>query len=124
MLSCPADLQVAKAVLAVQANASFSEEQISDLLYLRQLCIIRRGQLANERKAQVLGFPAECFTDTKMPFPTDNMIQLHQIANLLRDNGSEDFRVWGATLCACMRGVRLQAVYLCILFKLSNFSTK
>ena len=93
--------------------ANFSEEQIADLMLMRRMCIIRRGQLANQMKAQVSLLPIECFTDMHMPHPTDSIIKMHSMARFIRDNGSEDFRIWGATLCACMRGVSYSAHCLC-----------
>ena len=85
--------------------AQFSEEQIKDLMLLRRMCIIKRGQLANKRKAKLDKLPLECFSDVRMPHPTDSVIEMHRVAAFIRENGSEDFRVWSATLCACLRGV-------------------
>lgn len=83
-----------------------SQEQVNDLLLLRRMCVMKRGQLANARKATALGFPAECFSDMHMPLPTDNVVRLHSIASWMRANGSEDFKAWSATLCGVLRGVR------------------
>ncbi len=89
----------------LQAMADLSEQQIADLLHLRRMCITRRGQLANCRKAKLSQMPAECFSDIRMPHPLENVVKLHSIGAFVRENGSEDFRVWSATLCACLRGV-------------------
>lgn len=89
----------------LQAMADLSEQQIADLLHLRRMCISRRGQLANCRKAKLSQIPAECFSDIRMPHPAENVVKLHSLGAFVRDNGSEDFRVWSATLCACLRGV-------------------
>lgn len=87
------------------AMANLSQQQTADLLHLRRMCVSRRGQLANCRKAKLGQIPAECFSDIRMPHPAQNVIELHTLGAFVRKNGSEDFRVWSATLCACLRGV-------------------
>ena len=89
----------------LQAMADLSEQQTADLLHLRRMCVSRRGQLANCRKAKLSQIPAECFSDIRMPHPAQNVIELHTLGAFVRKNGSEDFRVQSATLCACLRGV-------------------
>ncbi|KAL0038464.1 hypothetical protein WJX77_007311 [Trebouxia sp. C0004] len=85
--------------------ADLSEQQIADLLHLRRMCITRRAQLVNCRKAKLSQIPAECFSDIRMPHPAENVVKLQSIGAFVRANGSEDFRVWSATMCACLRGV-------------------
>ncbi|KAL0021049.1 hypothetical protein WJX79_001918 [Trebouxia sp. C0005] len=87
------------------AMADLSEQQIADLLYLRRMCITRRAQLANCRRAKLNQIPAECFSDIRMPHPVENVVKLQNLGAFVRKNGSEDFRVWSATMCACLRGV-------------------
>ncbi|KAL0052652.1 hypothetical protein WJX82_005331 [Trebouxia sp. C0006] len=87
------------------AMADLSEQQTEDMLHLRRMCITRRGQLANCRKAKLSQIPAECFSDIHMPHPAENVVKLHSLGAFVRENGSEDFKVWSATLCACLRGV-------------------
>lgn len=89
----------------LQAMADLSEQQIADLLYLRRMCITRRAQLANCRRAKLNQIPAECFSDIRMPHPVENVVKLQNLGAFVRKNGSEDFRVWSATMCACLRGV-------------------
>lgn len=89
----------------LQALADLSEQQTADLLHLRRMCITRRGQLANCRKTNLSQIPAECFSDIQMPHPAENVVKLHSLGAFVRQNGSEDFRVWSATLCVCLRGV-------------------
>ena len=91
----------------LQDAAKISEGQITDMIYLWRMCSTRRGQLANARKAQLSQIPAECFSDVQMPDPRDNVANLTAMANFIKENGKEDFKVYSDTMCALYRGVRL-----------------
>ena len=75
------------------------------MMHLRRMCIIRRGQLANTRKQSLNRLPIECFCDGNLPHPTETVMKLHAMASFIRANGSEDHRVWSATMCSVFRGV-------------------
>ncbi len=66
----------------------------------------RRGQLANARKAKLAQNPAECFHNVHIPDPRDNVANLTEMANFIKDNGTEDLKVCFDTMCALYRGVR------------------
>ncbi|KAL3136011.1 hypothetical protein ABBQ32_007048 [Trebouxia sp. C0010 RCD-2024] len=85
--------------------AKLSERQVRDLLYLWRMCTTRRGQLANERKSKLTAIPAECFSDVQMPNASDNVTNLMDMAQFIKQNGMEDFKVYSDTMCAIYRGV-------------------
>lgn len=69
------------------------------------MCTTRRGQLANERKSKLTAIPAECFSDVQMPNASDNVTNLMDMAQFIKQNGMEDFKVYSDTMCAIYRGV-------------------
>lgn len=111
VLSCssyrfwPCDPQQSSIGLALQAVIDLTKHQVEDLLYLRRMCLIRRGQLARERKARFMQLPVECFSDKQMPLPTDGVITLQGIGAFIRANSSLDYHVWSETCCTCLRGL-------------------
>ena len=89
----------------LQDAAKLTDDQVQDLIYLWRMCSTRRGQLANARKVQLTQVPAECFSDVQMPDPRDNVANLTAMANFIKENGKEDFKVYSDTMCALYRGV-------------------
>ena len=89
----------------MQNSMDFTPQQTADLLHLRRLYITRRGQLANGRKALLAQVPSQHFSDLNIPEPADNVTKLFEMANYLRDNGTEDHRIYHCTQCAAIRGV-------------------
>ncbi|DBB02790.1 TPA: hypothetical protein ACH3X1_013622 [Trebouxia sp. C0004] len=85
--------------------AQLSEDQIRDLIHLWRMCSTRRGQLANARKTKLTQIPVECFSDVQMPDPRENVANLTEMANFIKENGTEDFKVYSDTMCAIYRGV-------------------
>ncbi|DBB15330.1 TPA: hypothetical protein ACH3X3_003578 [Trebouxia sp. C0006] len=85
--------------------AQLSEDQIQDLFHLWRMCSTRRGQLANARKTKLTQIPVECFSDVQMPDPRENVANLTEMANFIKENGAEDFKVYSDTMCAIYRGV-------------------
>ena len=83
--------------------ANLSQEQVDDLLHLRWVCILRRGQLARERQATLAQLPSECFGEVQLPAPA--AIATLQLGTWLRENGSDDFKVWCAARCSSIHGV-------------------
>lgn len=69
------------------------------------MCSTRRGQLANARKTKLTQIPVECFSDVQMPDPRENVANLTEMANFIKENGTEDFKVYSDTMCAIYRGV-------------------
>ncbi len=69
------------------------------------MCSTRRGQLANARKTKLTQIPVECFSDVQMPDPRENVANLTEMANFIKENGAEDFKVYSDTMCAIYRGV-------------------
>lgn len=91
--------------LAAQDAAQLSEDQILDLIHLWRMCSTRRGQLANARKTKLTQIPVESFSDVQMPDPRENVANLTEMANFIKENGTEDFKVYSDTMCAIYRGV-------------------
>ncbi len=89
----------------MQDAAQLSEDQILDLIHLWRMCSTRRGQLANARKTKLTQIPVECFSDIQMPDPRENVANLTEMANFIKENGTEDFKVYSDTMCAIYRGV-------------------
>ena len=89
----------------MQDAAQLSEDQILDLIHLWRMCSTRRGQLANARKTKLTQIPVECFSDVQMPNPRENVANLTEMANFIKENGTEDFKVYSDTMCAIYRGV-------------------
>ncbi|DBA98829.1 hypothetical protein WJX77_006737 [Trebouxia sp. C0004] len=85
--------------------AQLSEDQILDLIHLWRMCLTRRGQLANARKTKLTQIPVECFSDVHMPDPRENVTNLTEMANFIKENGTEDFKVYSDTMCAIYRGI-------------------
>lgn len=103
-----------KQVPFMQEAAELSEEQVLDLIHLWRMCYTRRGQLAAARKNKLTQIPVECFSDVQMPDPRQNVANLTEMANFIRENGTEDFKVYSDTMCAIYRGVSsLAAVRAC-----------
>ncbi len=93
----------------VQDSAKLTDDQIRDLIHLWRMCSTRRGQLANGRKTKLTQIPAECFSDVQMPDPRENVANLTEMANFIKENGTEDFKVYSDTMCAIYRGVSLSS---------------
>ncbi len=74
------------------------------------MCSTRRGQLANARKTKLTQIPVECFSDVQMPDPRENVANLTEMANFIKENGTEDFKVYSDTMCAIYRGVSCPSV--------------
>lgn len=91
--------------VVMQSAANLSAEQLGDLLHLRRMCIIKRGQLAEQRKAKLSQLPFEGFSSNQTPFPADDVIELFSLGSFIRDYCSEDFKIWSTTRCSCLRGV-------------------
>ena len=95
-----------RVLCCLQEAAKLSEGQVQDLIYLWKMCTTRRGQLANERKSKLTAIPAECFSDVQMPNARDNVTNLMDMAEFIKKNGTEDFKIYSDTMCAIYRGVR------------------
>ena len=76
------------------------------------MCSTRRGQLANARKTKLTQIPVECFSDVQMPDPRENVANLTEMANFIKENGTEDFKVYSDTMCAIYRGVSSLSCWL------------
>lgn len=79
-----------------------SEEQISDLLYLRKLYLTKRGLLAAERGAMTLQMRN---SDSWRHSPGDNLDRLSDLSSRLKENAAADYAAYLKIACSVRRGV-------------------
>ena len=79
-----------------------TDSQTQDWLHLRQLFYFKIGQLARERKALLMN-TTQCQTDTG--HASDQLPQMGQWSDLLRENSAEEYRSYAMFGTAFLRGV-------------------
>ena len=80
-----------------------TEEQLRDLMLMRQLYLTKRGVLAMERKALVNQMASH---EGSMPHPSENITRMADLATCLKENAAEDHYVHRKVARAMFRGVR------------------
>ena len=93
-------------MLKLQSLLALTEDQVQDLMLMRQLYLTKRGLLAMERKALVDQMGSG---DGAMPHPSDNITKMADLATCLKENAAEDHYVHRRVARAAFRGVRAQA---------------
>ena len=88
----------------VQGLLELSDEQVADLMHLRKLYLMKRGQLALQRKALVTSL-ACC--DDQLVHPSDNSATAVEVAARLKDIAFEDQAVLYRIARTVWVGVRL-----------------
>lgn len=93
-------------MLETQSLLALTEDQVQDLMLMRQLYLTKRGLLAMERKALVTQMASG---DGVMPHPSDNITKMADLATCLKENAAEDHYVHRKVVRAAFRGVRVHA---------------
>ncbi|DBB01931.1 hypothetical protein WJX77_006316 [Trebouxia sp. C0004] len=81
---------------------ALTEDQLRDLILMRQLYLTKRGLLAMERKALVNQMGSN---EGSMPHPSDNISKMADLATCLKENAAEDHHVHRKVARAVYRGV-------------------
>ncbi|DBA66859.1 TPA: hypothetical protein ACH3X2_001993 [Trebouxia sp. C0005] len=81
---------------------ALTEDQLRDLMLMRQLYLTKRGLLAMERKALVNQMGSN---EGSMPHPSDNITKMADLATCLKENAAEDHHVHRKVARAVYRGV-------------------
>ena len=89
--------------LQPQNLLGLTEDQVQDLMLMRQLYLTKRGLLVMERKALVDQMASG---DGGMPHPSDNITRMADLATCLKENAAEDHHVHRKVARAAFRGVR------------------
>ncbi len=87
----------------LQGLLALTEDQLRDLMLMRQLYLTKRGLLAMERKALVNQMASN---EGSMPHPSDNITKMADLATCLKENAAEDHHVHRKVARAVYRGVR------------------
>ena len=87
----------------LQGLLALTEDQLRDLMLMRQLYLTKRGLLAMERKALVNQMGSN---EGSMPHPSDNITKMADLATCLKENAAEDHHVHRKVARAVYRGVR------------------
>lgn len=90
----------------LQGLLELSDEQVADLMHLRQLYLTKRGQLALQRRALVNSL-ACC--DDQLVHPSDNSATAAEVAARLKDIAFEDQAVLYRVARSVWVGVRRSA---------------
>jgi len=94
----------------LQGLLALTEDQLRDLMLMRQLYLTKRGLLAMERKALVNQMASN---EGSMPHPSDNITKMADLATCLKENAAEDHHVHRKVARAVYRGVRhLRCVFV------------
>lgn len=97
----------------LQGLLALTDDQLRDLMLMRQLYLTKRGLLAMERKALVNQMGSN---EGSMPHPSDNITKMADLATCLKENAAEDHHVHRKVARAVYRGVRpLRSVHVCML---------
>ncbi|DBB14882.1 TPA: hypothetical protein ACH3X3_004483 [Trebouxia sp. C0006] len=81
---------------------ALTDDQLRDLMLMRQLYLTKRGLLAMERKALVNQMGSN---EGSMPHPSDNITKMADLATCLKENAAEDHHVHRKVARAVYRGV-------------------
>ena len=92
----------------LQKAVDFTDSQVEDLLYLRQLLYCKQGQMARERKALLSNMTSNNLE--YMGHVSDKLSELTQWSEQLRKNGAEEYRVSVDFCSAYYSGVSCQLI--------------
>ena len=98
----------------LQAVVAYSEDQIKDLMQLRQLFYSKVGQLCRERKALLrrMANEQEVGANIGLDDVSVRLSEVSDLADQLRANGADEYRTYMQFSSAFSRGVSLHSCHV------------